>query len=376
MSSTVTKQDPRYPVLCRGKNARFPRADWDAVSRIEVCESAEDAADALQRAVRAGMRPTVRSGGHCYEDFVVNNPNGVILDVGMLSHTSSAPGGKGGYQIGPGTVLGVVYTELYRKYNVSIPGGTCYSVAAGGHLSGGGYGLLTRLQGLSVDWLTAVDILTVEANGRVIKRHVNRHQDADLFRALRGSGGANYGVITNFYFDRLPTAPRTLSTAGVSFPWHSMTEEKFITIARTYGEYFETRGKDPETWPMFTFMGLTHRDPDGRIGISATWHDMDGMNDLSIPTEFLDRFVRCGDASSMIEAPVNSHQATGRRAAELPPCVAGQHRYTTIPWIDGTIGSSWGRRQQREHTGEIQVLLHEEEFHCRRATQDVCATYT
>jgi FAD/FMN-containing dehydrogenase len=342
MASTVTKQDPRYPVLRRGKNARFPRSDSDAVARIEVCENAADAADALQHVVNAGMRPTVRSGGHCYEDFVVNNPNGVILDVSMLDHTTSSPGGKRGYQVGPGAVLGVVYTELYRKYNVTIPGGSCYSVGAGGHLSGGGYGLLTRLQGLSVDLMTGVDILTVEANGKVLSRHVDRQHDPDLFRALRGGGGGSFGLITSFHFDQLPAAPRNLSTAGIAFPWDTMTEEKFIHIAQTYGDYFETRGQHTDTWPMFTFMGLTHQAPNSRIGISATWHDMDGKNDLSIPSEFLDRFLKCGDATSVKEAPINSHQATSGRAPELPPCVAGQHRYTTSPWIDATISNGGG----------------------------------
>ena len=341
MAATVTRQDPRYPVLRRGKNARFPRIDTDAVSRIEVCETPEDLAQALQHTIAAGLRPTIRSGGHCYEDFVVNNPNGVLLDVSMLNQVTTAK--TGGYQVGPGAVLGVVYTDLYRKYNVTIPGGSCYSVAAGGHLSGGGYGLLTRLQGLSVDLLTAVDILTVEANGKVVPRHVDRTHDPDLFRALRGSGGASYGVITAFYFATLPAAPRTLSSAGVSFPWEAMTEEKFIHIAQTYGEYFETRGQEPDTWPMFNAMGLTHKGPGGNIYVSATWHDMDGKNDLSVPNEFLDRFLNCGDAASDPEPAVTFHQDSGRgRGQNQTPCVAGKHRFNTAPWIDATIGNGGG----------------------------------
>ena len=73
----------------------------EAVAEIELCETAEQAAEALQRVVNAGMRPTVRSGGHCYEDFVVNNPGGSILDLSLLktmpcpateAATASAPG--------------------------------------------------------------------------------------------------------------------------------------------------------------------------------------------------------------------------------------------------------------------------------------------
>ena len=344
MTSTVTRQDPRYPVLRRGKNARFPRTDAEAVARIEVCETAEDVAAALERTISAGLRPTVRSGGHCYEDFVVNNPDGVILDVSMLNGAEAVTGGKGGYRIGPGAALGVIYTELYRKYNVTVPGGSCYSVAAGGHLSGGGYGLLTRLQGLSVDLLTGADMLTVEANGKVVKRHASRDSYPDLFRALRGSGGASYGILTDFFFSQLPPAPRQLSTAGLSFAWDTMTEEKFIQIAQTYGAYFEKRGQDTETWPMFTVMGLTHRGPNSRIGISASWHDMDGRNDLRVPNEFLDLFLRCGEASSLAGSSMNEQQSslTSAPGREPAPCLAGQHRYVTEPWIDATISNAGG----------------------------------
>ena len=38
------------------------------------------------------------------------------------------------------------YVNLYKSANRTLPGGSCYSVGAGGHIVGGGYGLLSRLQ--------------------------------------------------------------------------------------------------------------------------------------------------------------------------------------------------------------------------------------
>jgi FAD/FMN-containing dehydrogenase len=80
MAISVLRQDPRYDTLKKGHNLRWPASEADAVGRIEICETAEDAADALQRIVSAGLRPTVRSGGHCYEDFFANNPDGALLN--------------------------------------------------------------------------------------------------------------------------------------------------------------------------------------------------------------------------------------------------------------------------------------------------------
>jgi FAD/FMN-containing dehydrogenase len=162
MAITVLRQDPRYNTLKKGHNIRWPASEVDAVGRIEICETPEDAADALQRIVSAGLRPTLRSGGHCYEDFVANNPDGAILDLSMLTQTNP-PGKDAPYTIGAGTQLWQAYVELYKRYGVTLPGGTCGSVGAGGHIAGGGYGPLSRLHGLTVDWLSAVEILTVDA---------------------------------------------------------------------------------------------------------------------------------------------------------------------------------------------------------------------
>ncbi len=206
MAITVAQQDFRYETLKKGHNLRWPAADADAVSRIVLCENANDAAEALQKMVDSGLRPTVRSGGHCYEDFVVNNPGGAILDVSLLADVGRV-GTESAFRIGPGTQLWNGYVQLYKRYGVTLPGGTCGTVGAGGHISGGGYGLLSRLHGLSCDWLTAADILTVDAKGKVVARTVDARHDADLFRACRGAGGGNFGVITSYVFAKLPAGP-------------------------------------------------------------------------------------------------------------------------------------------------------------------------
>ena len=85
MAIVVARQDPRYEALNTGHNVRWPAEEADRAGRIVICESASDAAEALQQIVSAGMRPTIRSGAHCYEDFVVNNPGGAILDLSLLA---------------------------------------------------------------------------------------------------------------------------------------------------------------------------------------------------------------------------------------------------------------------------------------------------
>ena len=117
----VTRQDPRFASLNQGHNARFPPSLSDAADRIEVCDTPEDVAQALQRVVSSGQRPTVRSGGHCYEDFVYTNPHGTILDLSLLTHTTPIAGAPR-YRIEAGTQLATAYLDLYKRYGVTLPG--------------------------------------------------------------------------------------------------------------------------------------------------------------------------------------------------------------------------------------------------------------
>ena len=338
MAIIVTQRDPRYHTLKASRNLRWPRSASEAVSRIELCDSAETACEALQRIISDGIRPTIRSGGHCYEDFVVNNPRGVILDLSLLNH-GRLPSDSC-YRISPGMRLGEVYQDLYKRYGLTIPAGSCYSVGAGGHISGGGYGVWSRLYGLTVDWLTAAEILTVSSQGKVELRRVDKSREPDLFRACRGAGGGNFGVITGFLFDKLPSAPEEVVSAGVSFDWATMTKDRFVHILTTYGNYWETRGKDPDTWGLFVGLGLTHISS-GKFGLSLQFCNPDGYcRDLSVLHEFLELFKDSNSSSSHTVLP---HSV-------VPQPRLGQHASGALRkmnWLEATIGDSGGGRSQR-----------------------------
>jgi FAD/FMN-containing dehydrogenase len=346
---TIDRQDPRFDALKKGHNLRFPANDAEAASRIVICSNAAETAEALQRIVASGLRPTVRSGGHCYEDFVSNNPNGAIIDLSM--HNAVDAGASGSpFRIAPGAVLGDVYNSLYKRYGVTIPAGTCYMVGAGGHISGGGYGLLSRLHGLTVDWITGIDILTVDSNGKVVARSIDQQHDPDLFRACRGAGGGNFGIITDFRFDKLPTAPREVAETGISFPWDSMTEEKFTKLLTLYGDYWEGRGKDPDTWGLFTVMDVGPRaHSGGRLGLNVQFCNPDGTtNDLSVLHEFLDHFRELDpDTVQSSRTSGQSRSADGPRpnAAIVGP--QETRHITHRLWLDATLaggGSGGGSR--------------------------------
>lgn len=270
---SIGKNDSRYETLKKGFNQRWPSDGADA-SAIYVCRSVYDAQQALQHAVAAGLRPTIRSGGHCYEGFVSNNPGGVIIDVGFLTELSVD---ENTYRIGAGSQNWDGYVNLFKLTGSAPPAGSCYSVGTGGHVVAGGYGLLSRLHGLTVDWLQAVELLTVGTGGQVERRLVNASNDADLFKLCRGGGGGNVGIITSYHFDPLPRAPAQVALLVKQYPWAQFAsdKERFRTFLKAYGDFMKKADTDPETYGLFTLFKLTHISA-GNIGLVIQYTDRNG----------------------------------------------------------------------------------------------------
>ena len=115
-----------------------------------------------------------------------------------------------------------------------IPGGSCYSVGLGGHICGGGYGLLSRKFGLTIDYLSGVDIVCVDSANKVACKKLRKgstvEEDQDLLWACKGGGGGNYGIITCYYFENLPPAPQNAYLVTVSIDWNGLTLQKFQTL--------------------------------------------------------------------------------------------------------------------------------------------------
>ncbi|MEU6062883.1 BBE domain-containing protein, partial [Streptomyces sp. NPDC047097] len=167
-----------------------------------------------------------------------------------------------------------VYQALYAVWGVTIPGGICYSVAAGGHVSGGGWGLLCRQHGLVIDHLHAVEVVVANADGTVrtvVATRDKNDPNRDLWWAHAGGGGGNFGVITRYWFRTpgatgkspatlLPKPPAEVYLSAVSWPWSEMTEARFKTLVTNYATFFETHSAPDSRYNVLaSFMVLNHK---------------------------------------------------------------------------------------------------------------------
>lgn len=209
---------------------------------VYVPTHADQVADCLTAAITAyGRDVKVTSGRHCYENFVYNSTTRAVIDMSALSQVGFDPV-RNAFFVDAGCENWTVYRTLLNGFNKTLPAGSCYSVGAGGHITGGGYGLLSRLHGLTVDHLRAVDIVTWKAGaGRAELRHVSADSassdERDLFWALCGSGCGNFGVIVRYYFAELPDAPDHATIATLAWNWSDLDQDSFADLLAAYAEF-------------------------------------------------------------------------------------------------------------------------------------------
>lgn len=177
-------------------NARF---DYRP-SFIFYCENEGDVANALSFSRNSKIPFRVRSGGHQHEGMC--SGNGVaIVDLSRINHIRFDDR-TGTVWLGAGAKLTDVYAAVLGR-NQLFPGGGCGDVRVAGLVQGGGWGLYARALGLTCDSL--IRFRMVMADGQAIEV-VGASIDprADLFWAVAGGGGGNFGVATEFQFKLHP----------------------------------------------------------------------------------------------------------------------------------------------------------------------------
>ena len=188
---------PGYDAVRKPAMARFHDVRPTAIVR---CRTPADASAAVGFARRAGLPVSIRCGGHSVAGRSCTE--GILIDVTPMSGISVS--GRIA-TVSAGARLGEVYEALY-EHGVTIPAGCGPSVGVTGLTLGGGIGVLGRRYGLTCDRLLGAQV--VLADGRVID--CDQERDTDLFWALRGAGGGNFGVVTSLVFDTVPAPDTTV----------------------------------------------------------------------------------------------------------------------------------------------------------------------
>lgn len=152
---------------------------------------------------------SIRCGGHSYEGYCIGSD--ILLDVSRFRDFQISDDGST-VRIGAGWTQGELYEKLFAAGKTMVMG-SCPSVGISGFALGGGYGYLSRLYGMACDNLVSVEM--VDVNGNIV--YANAESNSDLFWALRGAGGSNFGIVTALRF-KIYDAPR-VTVFLFEWPW-------------------------------------------------------------------------------------------------------------------------------------------------------------
>jgi len=187
----VTHEGPDYDEARKLANPRF---DGVRPLAIVFCANPDDVREALAVARRHGLPVAPRSGRHCFAGR--STTDGIVIDVTPMNSVNLDAGIA---TIGAGACLAQVYAALHA-HGRTIPAGCGATVGIAGLTLGGGIGLLGRKHGLTCDRLVGARV--VLADGRIVDCDADR--EPELFWALRGAGGGQFGVVTSLIFDTVP----------------------------------------------------------------------------------------------------------------------------------------------------------------------------
>ena len=195
----ILPDDRGYAAASRPLNRRYADLRPQGVA---LCEGAADAREALLWARDNDMPIAVRSGGHNYAGYSTND--GLVIDFGRMKGAKVSDS-RGTIVAEPGARNTDVYAAL-QPHGVAISAGRCPTVAIGGLVLGGGVGFSSRKLGLTCDHLLEAEVVT--ASGKVLT--CSEKENPDLFWALRGGGGGNFGISTSYTFETRPVRDVTL----------------------------------------------------------------------------------------------------------------------------------------------------------------------
>ncbi|KAI4700798.1 hypothetical protein J4E81_003762 [Alternaria sp. BMP 2799] len=194
-----------------------------------VPQTVKQVQDAVSCGVESGVQVTPKCGGHSYGSHGLGGEDGhLIVDmrrfnsvtVDQEAHTAV---------IGAGGRLGNIALALYDQGKQAISHGTCPGVGVSGLTLHGGYGMSSRLHGLTLDQLVSVTV--VLHNSSVVT--ASPTSNPDLFWALRGAGAA-FGIVTDFKFKTFDAPESNLVFSYNLSPSNTSQLANILTVLQNF----------------------------------------------------------------------------------------------------------------------------------------------
>jgi FAD/FMN-containing dehydrogenase len=188
----ITPDTAGYDDARRVWNATFDRRPALVVRPVGV----DDVVTAVRFGREHDLEIAVRGGGHSAVGHSTTD-GGLVIDLGRMNDVS-VDDHRRRARTGGGALLGQLDIAA-QEHGLVCPVGVVGHTGVAGLTLGGGVGRLQRRFGLTIDSLTAVEVVT--ADGRLVRASAD--EEPELFWGLRGAG-ANFGVATSLELELHP----------------------------------------------------------------------------------------------------------------------------------------------------------------------------
>jgi FAD/FMN-containing dehydrogenase len=315
--SLLLGADEGYDAARRIWNPAFDRHP----ALIARCANAQDVVHAVNFARAHGIRTGVRAGGHSLSGQ--SQPDGGLMIDMWTMRAINVDAAQRVVAAQGGALLGEV-DRATQAVGMVTTLGTATDTGIAGLTLGGGMGRMMRRDGLAIDNLVGMDVVT--ADGKLL--HASEQENPDLFWALRGGGG-NFGVVTNFQYRLNPLAHQMLS----GFFVYPIAKARSVLAAMTE---LSERVPDEMMLAAELLNALTGDIPPGRYAIIAV--DYCG-EDPAAGEKLLEPLKKLGDPVVKTVAAVSYLQAQGAVSAAnaaVPDASSNKVR----PWTESGFFNS------------------------------------
>ena len=203
---------------------------------IARCLSNEEVSHAVTFAREHRLLTAIRGGGHSWPGKSVCD-DGLMIDLSAMHNVGIDADSKLAFT-GGGALLGHL-DDAALAHGLVTTAGVVSHTGVGGYTTGGGFGRLNRMHGLTIDNLVGAEIVT--ADGKV--HNVTADNQPDLFWAIRGGGG-NFGVVTQFDFQLHPFE-RNLLSGMIIWPFAQARD-----VLEFYAEWSQSLSRELYTGPV------------------------------------------------------------------------------------------------------------------------------
>jgi len=243
-----------------------------------------------------------------------SSTEGLLIDLGRMNAIRLWGSAA---NVGPGVRIAAMASLLAGR-GMTVPCGWCPTVGVAGAVLGGGYGALGRLHGLGCDHLLAAEV--VLADGRIVVASPAR--EPDLFWALRGAGGGNFGVVTSLLLRTRPAVRTTTfrcrwayrHAAEAIAAWQRWAPD---APGEVNAELALLASGDPAEPPLVALFGLVAGDRGTTLGLLAEFAALVGAAAESVDAVERPSHDAAGQLS-YLGVPASECLPTGRAPGEPP----------------------------------------------------------